>query len=161
MPNGDEVGVDPNRGEVEVGVPKRGEAEVGAAPEDGVVPKKGEVVVEADAVNNDEPELGVETGAPNKDGEGDEEEGAKEKPEDPNAGVEIRMREWWIRMGKRRIRVRIQLWVGLRRRMGIVWIVKRRRMRKLRIRIGSPTWFLSHSLLLCCGSESGMVGLGE
>jgi hypothetical protein len=89
VPNGDEVGVDPNRGEVEVGVPKRGEAEVGAAAEDGVVPKKGEVVVEADAVNNDEPKLGVETGAPNKDREGDEEEGAKEKPEDPNAGVEI------------------------------------------------------------------------
>ena len=44
-------------------------------------------MVEADAVNNDEPELGVETGAPNKDGEGDEDEGAKEKPEDPNAGV--------------------------------------------------------------------------
>uniref|UniRef100_A0A2N9EG69 Reverse transcriptase domain-containing protein n=1 Tax=Fagus sylvatica TaxID=28930 RepID=A0A2N9EG69_FAGSY len=86
VPNGDEVGVDPNRGEVEVGVPKRGEAEVGAAAEDGVVPKKGEVVVEADAVNNDEPKLGVETGAPNKDREGDEEEGAKEKPEDPNAG---------------------------------------------------------------------------
>ena len=85
--NGDRDGVDPNRGAVEVEVaavvedPKRGEAAEGVVVADGVVPKRGEVVVVAvEAVKNGEDEVVDAAGGVEAELKGKEKEGV----EDPN-----------------------------------------------------------------------------
>lgn len=85
--NGDRDGVDPNRGAVEVEVaavvedPKRGEAAEGVVVADGVVPKRGEVVVVAvEAVRNGDGEVVDAAGGVEAELKGKEKEGV----EDPN-----------------------------------------------------------------------------
>ena len=88
--NGDRDGVDPNRGAVEVEVaavvedPKRGEAAEGVVVADGVVPKRGEVVVVAvEAVRNGDGEVVDAAGGVEAELKGNETEGV----EDPNPRV--------------------------------------------------------------------------
>lgn len=85
--NGDRDGVDPNRGAVEVELaavvedPKRGEAAEGVVVADGVVPKRGEVVVVAvEAVRNGDGEVVDAAGGVEAELKGKEKEGV----EDPN-----------------------------------------------------------------------------